>query len=65
MMLTTCDSDGDSVATAAPYVECGVAAENPDGLLEEIWAALNPKLRIAAAVLDLAEGPAGALLHAD
>ena len=65
VLLTTYDSDGDSVATAAPYVECDVAAEHPDGLLDEIWAALNPKLRIAAAVLDPSEGPAGALLRAD
>ncbi|MFC8426356.1 IMP cyclohydrolase [Streptomyces sp. NPDC057236] len=65
VLLTTYDSDGDSVATAAPYVECGIAAEHADGLLDEIWAALNPKLRIAAAVLDPAEGPAGALLRAD
>lgn len=65
VLLTTYDSDGDSVATAAPYVECAVAAEHPDGLLDEIWAALNPKLRIAAAVLDPAEGPVGTLVRAE
>ncbi|MFD5858365.1 IMP cyclohydrolase [Streptomyces chartreusis] len=65
VLLTTYESDGDSVATAVPYVECAVAAEHADGLLDEIWVALNPKLRIAAAVLDPAEGPTGALLRAD
>jgi hypothetical protein len=61
VLLTTYRSDGRTVAVGAPYEETTVrAADGPD-LLEEIWNALHPEYRVAAAVLDPAAGPASAI----
>jgi hypothetical protein len=49
--------------TAEPFDETTIAAHDGTGLLEEIWSALNPDFRIAAAVLDPGQGPAGAVLR--
>lgn len=48
VILTTYESDGEAVATAAPYVEGTTEAFTLDELLDEVWAALNPDLRVMA-----------------
>jgi len=57
ILLTTYRSDGTEVATAAPFDEVSVTAQDNLQLLEQIWSALNPAYRVAAAVLDPATGP--------
>ena len=61
VLLTTYRSDGQTVAVAAPFVETTVAAHDGPELLDEIWSALSPGLRVAAAVLDPNRGPASAI----
>lgn len=63
VLMTTYDSDGQTVLTAPPFEETTITAHDGTDLLEEIWSALNPKFRIAAAVPDPVQGPAGAILH--
>jgi hypothetical protein len=63
VLMTTYHSDGQAVLTAAPFQETTITAHDGTELLAEIWAALNPGFRIAAAVLDPAQGPARALLR--
>jgi IMP cyclohydrolase len=61
VLLTTYQSDGRTVAVAAPFHETAVAAQDAAELLDEIWSALNPEFRVAAVVLDPAQGPASAV----
>jgi hypothetical protein len=63
VLMTTYHSDGQAVLTATPFEEATVTAHDGTELLEEIWSALKPKFRIAAAVLDPGQGPAGAVLR--
>lgn len=63
VLMTTYHSDGEAVLTAAPYEEAVIAARNGTELLDEVWDALEPAFRIAAAVLDPGQGPAGAVLR--
>jgi IMP cyclohydrolase len=63
VLMTTYRSDGQTVLTAAPFEETAVTAQDGAGLLDEIWSALRPEFRIAAAVLDPVRGPAGAILR--
>lgn len=63
VLLTTYDSDGETVGVAAPFVECTTAAADATELLDEVWSALTPELRIAAAVLDPRLGAGGAQLR--
>ncbi|MFJ8042539.1 IMP cyclohydrolase [Kitasatospora sp. NPDC096147] len=62
VLLTTYRSDGREVAVAAPYDEVAVTAGDAAELLAGIWAALSPEYRVAAVVIDPAEGP-GSLLR--
>jgi IMP cyclohydrolase len=62
VLMTTYQSDGQTVLTATPFEEATITAHDGAELLEEIWSALNPRFRVAAAVLDPGQGPAGALL---
>ncbi|WP_441247930.1 IMP cyclohydrolase [Kitasatospora sp. McL0602] len=64
VLLTTYRSDGQTVAVAPPYQETSVGAADGDELLEEIWAALDPTYRVAAAVLDPVLGPSSAIRRA-
>lgn len=64
VLLTTYQSDGRTVSVAAPFHETAVAARDAAELLDEIWSALDPELRVAAAVLDPVDGPASVLLSA-
>lgn len=65
VLLTTYRSDGRTVDVAAPFDEITVTAQDGPGLLDEIWAALNPDFRVAAAVLDPAQGPASAIQRSE
>jgi IMP cyclohydrolase len=60
VLMTTYRSDGHDIATGSPFIEVRTAAESRTDLLEELWQALPPRLRIAAAVFS-----AGGLGHAD
>lgn len=50
VLMTTYCSDGQDVATGEPFVETRTAAAGQEGLLAEVWDALAPELRVAAAV---------------
>ncbi|WP_030864606.1 IMP cyclohydrolase [Streptomyces sp. NRRL S-37] len=50
VLMTTYHSNGQEVATGAPFTEIRTTAETRSGLLDELWSALPPHLRIAAAV---------------
>jgi IMP cyclohydrolase len=63
VLMTTYHSDGQTVLAATPFEETTITAHDGIELLEEIWSALNPEFRIAAAVLDPGQGPAGAVLR--
>jgi len=63
--MTTYQSDGQQLATGVPFTEVGTAAGGRADLLAELWSALPPQLRIAAAVFT-PDDPAGAeIRHAD
>ena len=50
VLMTTYQSDGQEIATGSPFLEVRTPAGTPRDLLEELWSALRPELRIAAAV---------------
>jgi IMP cyclohydrolase len=63
VLMTTYRSDGHTVATAEPYAEARTAAATRDGLLTEIWSALDPELRVAAAAFEPGHLAEAALVH--
>ncbi|MEV6479043.1 IMP cyclohydrolase [Streptomyces sp. NPDC051576] len=48
VMLSTYRSDGDSVSTAPRHLDLNTSARDADALLTELWAALDPRFRVAA-----------------
>ncbi|MFD8382289.1 hypothetical protein ACFV2X_27855 [Streptomyces sp. NPDC059679] len=48
--MTTYHPNGQEIATGAPFTEIRTTAETSGDLLDELWSALPPHLRIAAAV---------------
>jgi IMP cyclohydrolase len=52
VLMTTYRSDGDQVATGEPFVEARTDAADRDELLAELWGALSPQFRVAAAVFE-------------
>ncbi|MFE0458410.1 IMP cyclohydrolase [Kitasatospora sp. NPDC058965] len=50
VLLTTYRSDGEQVATGAPFTELRIGAGSAAELLDELWAALPGHLRVGAAV---------------
>ncbi|MGW2647127.1 hypothetical protein ACWC2T_19875 [Streptomyces sp. NPDC001393] len=50
--MTTYHSVGDSVATGEPFLEARTEKADQDELLEELWGALTPELRVAVAVFE-------------
>ncbi|MEU5647416.1 IMP cyclohydrolase [Streptomyces milbemycinicus] len=50
VLMTTYHSNGQEIATGAPFTEIRTTAETCGDLLDELWSALPPHLRIAAAV---------------
>ncbi|HQG54570.1 MAG TPA: IMP cyclohydrolase [Thermoleophilia bacterium] len=77
VLLTTYKSDGETIEGGRPFLEAswaagGAAAEavnaapkavNAAGLLDTVWAALEPRYRVAAMALDPAHGLGGALIR--
>lgn len=62
VLMTTYRSDGHHIVTAEPYAEARTEAVGPEDLLAEVWGALGPELRVAAAAF-IPGGLAGASLH--
>ncbi|MFD4828434.1 IMP cyclohydrolase [Streptomyces uncialis] len=52
VLMTTYRSDGQVVATGEPFLEARTEAGDQDELLEELWGALPPELRVAVAVFE-------------
>ncbi|WEV23764.1 hypothetical protein OYE22_00155 [Streptomyces sp. 71268] len=52
VLMTTYRSDGHTVATGEPFLEVRTTAADRGQLLEELWGALTPELRVAAAVFE-------------
>jgi hypothetical protein len=52
VLMTTYRSDGQRVATGEPFVEARTGADDKGELLDEIWGALAPEFRVAAAVFE-------------
>lgn len=52
VMMTTYCSDGQDIATGEPFLEARTAAADRDELLDEVWGALAPEFRVAAAVFE-------------
>ncbi|MCX4746038.1 IMP cyclohydrolase [Kitasatospora sp. NBC_01287] len=51
VLLTTYRSpDGQAIATGAPFTEVAITAPDRIALLDQVWAALRPELRVAATV---------------
>jgi IMP cyclohydrolase len=50
VLMTTYRSDGQEIATGAPFIEARTTAETRSDLLDELWSALPRQLRIAVAV---------------
>ncbi|MER5757233.1 IMP cyclohydrolase [Streptomyces sp. NPDC002088] len=50
VLMTTYHSDGQQIATGTPFMEIRTTADTCSDLLDELWSALPPQLRIAAAV---------------
>jgi IMP cyclohydrolase len=50
VLVTTYLSDGNEIATGAPFTEVRVAARDRSELLEQLWSSLAVELRVAAAV---------------
>jgi IMP cyclohydrolase len=50
VLMTTYRSDGERIATNDPFAEVRVDAADRAELIEELWSALTPELRVAAAV---------------
>ncbi|KUM80568.1 IMP cyclohydrolase [Streptomyces griseorubiginosus] len=49
VLMTTYRSSGQHLVTGAPFTETRTTAEDAEALLDELWSALPPRLRIAAA----------------
>ena len=52
VVMTTYCSDGQNVATGEPFLEARTAAADQEELLAEMWGALAPEFRVAAAVFE-------------
>jgi IMP cyclohydrolase len=64
LMISTYDSDGTSVAVSATVTDLTTDAATPGALLDEVWSALDPAYRVAAALLTPLTGAAATFRHA-
>ncbi|MFE2868795.1 IMP cyclohydrolase [Embleya sp. NPDC059259] len=64
VLMTTYRSDGDRVATGEPFLEAWTEAADQNELLEELWGALAPEFRVAAAVFEPGRLADAAIRHA-
>jgi IMP cyclohydrolase len=62
VLLTTYRSDGDAIEGGRPFVEAAWDPGDAETLLTAVWSALDPRFRVAAAVIDPARGLDGALI---
>ncbi|KAB8164309.1 hypothetical protein FH609_014000 [Streptomyces sp. 3MP-14] len=63
VMMTTYRSDGGTVLPAEPYAEATTEAADAAGFLDEMWRALTPELRVAAAAFTPGRLTGAALRH--
>lgn len=63
VLMTTYRSDGHVVATGEPFLEVRIDAADQDELLEELWGALAPELRVAVAVFEPGQLADAAIRH--
>jgi IMP cyclohydrolase len=63
VLLTTYRSDGRTIASGRPPVEVHCDDADPGSLLETVWAALDPALRVSAVVIDPAKALDQALIR--
>lgn len=59
VLLSTYRSDGETVATAAHHLELRTEANEPKELLDDLWAGLDARFRIAATVFNPCDSVAG------
>lgn len=63
VLMTTYVSDGQHVVTGEPFLEASTKAADQHELLDELWQALDPQLRVAAATFTPGGLTRAALLH--
>jgi IMP cyclohydrolase len=64
LMLSTYNSDGDTVFTARRHVDVSIAALDADELLAELWSALDRRFLVAATTFAPLTGILGPIRHA-
>ncbi len=64
VLMTTYRSDGQHVATGEPFLEARTEAADQGEFLEEVWGALAPEFRVAAAVFEPGRLAHAAIRHA-
>jgi IMP cyclohydrolase len=63
LLLSTYDSDGQDVRTISRHSDLTTTARHEGKLLDELWAALDPRYAIAATVFDPLRGTDGPIRH--
>lgn len=63
VLLSTYDSDGRQVAVAQRHHHLQTGAQDAEGLLAELWDALDPRFRVAATAFDPLAGVRGPVVH--
>ncbi|MEU9788217.1 IMP cyclohydrolase [Streptomyces phaeochromogenes] len=61
VLMTTYVSDGREIVTGAPFIEARTTAGSRDEFVDEVWNALNPELRVAAAAFEPGQIEAAAI----
>jgi IMP cyclohydrolase len=64
VLLSTYQSDGETVATARTHHDLTTSAHTGDDLLTELWAALDPRFQVAATTFRPLAGVVGPIRHA-
>ncbi|EKX61102.1 hypothetical protein Sipo8835_27110 [Streptomyces ipomoeae] len=64
VMLSTYQSDGDTVSTARRHLDLSTTAQDADALLADLWAALDPRFLVAATAFAPITGVQGPTRHA-
>lgn len=64
VLLSTYQSGGERVSTARCHLDVSTTAQDPEALLKELWAALDPRFRVAATVFTPLAGVHGSIVHA-
>ncbi|MFF5372463.1 IMP cyclohydrolase [Streptomyces sp. NPDC013187] len=64
VVLSTYQSDGDTISTARRHLEVSTDAQDADALLEGLWAALDPRFVVAATAFAPITGVQGPTRHA-